>query len=127
MYKQSKEKQRKAKQSKATQSKMVLIEVEPIIINALGIIDSFGDETGTPEFYTVKHVLEKYLGKDIYVSWNYEVFTFEVQSYEEEEMDEGYDASEDFIEVIESIHESFFDTHYYNGHQLQFKIVRVVE
>lgn len=106
---------------------MLVIEVEPRIVNALGTTDSFGDETGTPQFYTVQHVLKKYLGQDIYVSWNYGVFTFNIES---DDTDEAYDASVDFIEVIKSIREPFPDTNYgslYKGYQLQFNIVRVVE
>ena len=106
---------------------MLIIEVEPRIVDALGTTDSFGDETGTPQFYTVQHVLKKYLGQDIYVSWNYGVFTFNIES---DDTDEAYDASVDFIEVIKSIREPFPDTNYgslYKGYQLQFNILNVTD
>jgi hypothetical protein len=38
------------------------LTVKPILINDLtGEEEPFGDETGTPQFYMVKHTLEKYL------------------------------------------------------------------
>ena len=109
---------------------MVIIEVEPRIVNAAGIIDSFGDETGTPQFYTIRDILMEHLGKNIYVSWNYGVFTFNIES---DELDEGCDTSADsadFVKVIESICDFIPDDHYggiYKGYQLQFEIVSVVE
>ena len=103
---------------------MLVIEVEPRIVNALGTTDSFGDETGTPQFYTVQHVLKKYLGQDIYVSWNYGVFTFDIES---DDTDEGYDASVDFIEVIKSIREPFPEGSYYDSNKLYFNIVNVTD
>ncbi len=106
------------------EQKMLVIEVDPRIVDAFGTTDSFGDETGTPQFYTVRDVLKKYLGQDIYVSWNYGVFTFNIES---DDTDEAYDASVDFIEVIKSIREPFPEGGFYNGYQLQFNIVRVVE
>ena len=104
---------------------MVFIKVDASIVNAAGLEYPFGDETGTPQFYTVRDVLQKHLGKDIYVYYNYDDFTFEIV-YDEDEMDDGVDISADFVEGIESIHELFPDTHYggrYSGYKLQFKIV----
>jgi hypothetical protein len=45
------------------------LTVKPILINDLtGEEEPFGDETGTPQFYMVKHTLEKYLNdEDIYI------------------------------------------------------------
>ncbi len=101
---------------------MLIIEVEPRIVDALGTTDSFGDETGTPQFYTVQDVLKKYMGQDIYVRWNYGVFTFNIES---DDTDEAYDASVDFIEVIKSIREPFPEGGYYNGNKLYFNILNV--
>ena len=104
---------------------MVFIKVNPNIVNADGLEHPFGDETGTPEFYTVARVLKKHLGTDIYVYYNYNDFSFEIV-YDEDETDQGCDISYDFVEVIKFIHESFPATHYagrYNGWKLQFEIV----
>jgi len=110
------------KQTKPNQYlvKMVFIKVDASIVNADGLEHPFGDETGTPQFYIVKRVLEKHLGKDIHVYYNYDDFTFEIV-YDEDAADQGCDISYDFVEVIKSIHESFPAT--YNGWKLQFKIV----
>jgi hypothetical protein len=45
------------------------LTVQPILINDLtGEEEQFGDETGTPQFYMVKHTLEKYLkDEDMYI------------------------------------------------------------
>jgi len=45
------------------------LTVKPILINDLtGEEEPFGDETGTPQFYMVKHTLEKHLNdEDIYI------------------------------------------------------------
>uniref|UniRef100_A0A6C0HH10 Uncharacterized protein n=1 Tax=viral metagenome TaxID=1070528 RepID=A0A6C0HH10_9ZZZZ len=106
---------------------MVFIKVYPSIVNAAGLEYPFGDETGTPQFYTVRDVLKKHLGKDIYVYYNYDDFTFEIV-YDEDATDQGCDISYDFVEGIESICELFPNTHYggrYNGFKLQFKIVHI--
>ena len=107
---------------------MVFIEVVASIVNANGITREFGDETGTPQFYTVKRVLEKYLGKDIFVSYNnYNDFTFEIV-YDEDVTDQGCDISYDFVEIIESIQWPFPDDHYggrYKGYKLQFEIIYI--
>ena len=108
---------------------MVFIKVDASIVNAAGIMHEFADETGTPKFYTVRDVLEKYLGKDIFVYYNYNDFTFEIV-YDEDATDEGCDIAYDFVEIIESIYESFPETHYggrYKGYKLQFEIIQVVE
>ena len=106
---------------------MVFIKVDASIVNADGITHEFGDETGTPQFYTVRDVLKKHLGKDVYVYYNYDDFTFEIV-YDEDATDQGCDISYDFVEGIESIYESFPETHYggrYNGYKLQFEIVHI--
>ena len=45
------------------------LTVQPMLVNDLtGAEEPFGDETGTPQFYMVKHTLEKYLkDEDIYI------------------------------------------------------------
>jgi len=104
---------------------MVFIEVDASIVNADGLEYPFGDEPGTPQFYTVRDVLEKHLGKDIFVNYNYNDFTFEIV-YDEDATDQGCDISYDFVEGIESIYESFPETHYggrYSEYKLVFKII----
>ena len=106
---------------------MIAIEVGPVIINSAGKIYGFGSGPGTPSFNIVKDTLEKYLGKNITVNYNYNEFTFVIESDVE---DEGCDTSGDFKEVIESICEFIPDTYCggrYNEYQLQFHILNVVE
>jgi len=108
---------------------MVFIKVDASIVNAAGITHEFGDETGTPQFYIVERVLEKHLGKDIYVYYNYDDFAFEIV-YDEDETDQGCDISYDFVEIIESIQWPLPDDYYggrCKGYKLQFRIVHVVE
>ena len=107
---------------------MVFIEVDASIVNAAGITHEFGDEPGTPQFYTVKRVLGEYLGKDIYIYYNYDGFTFEIV-YDEDATDEGCSIAYDFEEIVKSVQWPFPDGSYggrYNGYKLQFEIIRFV-
>ena len=83
---------------------MTIIKITPIAINPYDAEaeNYFGDETGTPEFYTVKHILQKYLGENINVSWNYDDFTYEIEDLNE---DEGYDNLQNYIDNIKNIYE----------------------
>lgn len=88
----------------------------------------FGEETGTPEFYHIVDVLKKYLGENIYVSWDYNDFYFIIENIER---DEGYDETYDYITIIESIYEPFeYDSgifiQYKNDH-IVFDIIDVID
>lgn len=83
--------------------KMTTLQVMATMTPSGGLAEYFGDETGSTEFYMVKHTLEKYLGKEnIYVSWDYAEFLFVI-----EETDEGCDNLYDYSKTIEDIHEPF--------------------
>jgi len=90
---------------------MTIIKVFPMLINRDDDEEEnyFGDETGTPRFYTVKRILQKYLGENMDVSWNYDDFTFEIEDLNE---DEGCDNLDDKIEIIQSINESLVPYNY---------------
>ena len=84
---------------------MTIIKVFPMLIDRVDDEDSeyFGDETGTPKFKIVKTILQKHLGENINVSFNYDDFTFEITDFVE---DEGCDKIDDYIEIIKDIDES---------------------
>lgn len=98
----------------------------------------FGEETGTPEFYHIVDVLKKYLGENIFVSWDYNDFFFIIENIEIDfftmeniERDEGYDETYDYITIIESIYEPFeYDPgifiQYKNDH-IVFDIIDVID
>jgi hypothetical protein len=82
---------------------MTTMHVMATMTNADGLEEYFGDETGSTEFYMVKHTLEKYLGKEnIYVTWDNAEFLFVI-----EDKDEGCDNLYDYSETIEDINEPF--------------------
>jgi hypothetical protein len=83
---------------------MTIIKVTPTAINPYDeeAENYFGDETGTPEFYIVKDILQKYLGENINVRWNYDDFTYEIEDLNE---DEGYDNLQNYIDNIKNIYE----------------------
>ena len=99
------------------------IKVNPISVNTNGYEDYFGEETGTPEFYMVKHTLEKYLGEEnIWVDWDYNEFFFIITDRCE---DEGFDNIYDYSQVIETIYEPFelFNFVYRKKDHLRFHII----
>ena len=82
---------------------MTVIEVMVIMTDADGKEHTYwGGDTGTPEFYTVKHTLEAYLG-DIWIDHHPTNDTFVIENN-----DEGCDNSYDYIEIIESIYENAY-------------------
>lgn len=100
-----------------------MIRLNPFIVDANGHEEIFGDETGTTEFYMVKQTLTKYLGKHVYISWNYDNFMFEIEND-----DESCDNTDDYIDIIETINESlshFNTTEYLQKCHLSFEIISV--
>lgn len=82
---------------------MTSIKLNSYTMDPNGDTQYFGDETGTPEFYVVSDVLKKYLGENnINISWDYNQFFFIITNF-----DEGIDNTYDYIQIIESIYESF--------------------
>jgi hypothetical protein len=81
---------------------MTVIEVMVIMNDADGKEHTYyGGETGTPEFYTVKHTLEAYLGDNLLI-YNHPINdTFII-----EDEDEGCDNSYDYVKIIESIYDN---------------------
>jgi hypothetical protein len=99
--------------------KMTVIEVMVIMTDARGKEHTYwGGETGTPEFYTVKHTLEAYLGETVYISYHDENDTFVIENN-----DEGCDNSYDYIKIIESIYENAYS--YECSKHLCFEILYV--
>ena len=98
---------------------MTLIEVMVIRTDADGTAHTYwGGETGTPEFYTVKHTLEAYLNKNVLIYHDDTNDTFVI-----EDTDEGCDNEYDYIKIIESI----YDNNYVfkrRGH-ISFEIINV--
>lgn len=104
---------------------MTIIKINPFSVKPNGQYDYFGDEIGTPEWYMVLHTLEKHLGREnIWVSWDYTDFFFTIEFID----DEGYycdDFESDYIQIIESIYESFepFNFVYMKNDHLAFQII----
>jgi hypothetical protein len=96
---------------------MTLIEVMVIRTDADGTAHTYwGGETGTPEFYTVKHTLEAYLNKNVLIYHHDMNDTFVI-----EETDRG--CINESIKIIEGI----YDNNYVfkkRGH-ISFKIINV--
>ena len=83
---------------------MTTIEVMAIRTEADGRERTYwGGETGTPEFYTVKDTLQAYLGENVFIGYDEVNDTFII-----EDTDEGYDNSDDYIEIIESIYDNAY-------------------
>ena len=90
---------------------MTIIKVFPMLINPADdeAENYFGDDTGTPRYYTVISILQKYLGEHMTVSLNDDDLTFEIEDLKE---DEGCDNLDDYIEIIENIRESLVPYNY---------------
>ena len=107
---------------------MTSIRVTPIMTNVIGEKEFFVGEPGSPEFYSVTHVLGKYLGEEnIEVSWNENDFVYDIK-----ERDEACDNTFDYIKIIESIQEPFepFEPFNYKDEKkdyLTFKIIIFVD
>lgn len=94
------------------------IKVNPKLVDPNGNVDYFGEETGTPEFYIVLDILNKYLGKEnILVSWDYTMWFYKIQVEEEKYID--------YIQIIESINEpmSPFKMVYHENDHLIFEVI----
>ena len=99
---------------------MTIIEVEAIMRKANGNEDTFGGETGSTEFYMVKHTLEHYLGEEeeSQLYYNHE-------SKDTFIIDFGKEAANKnrinlFIDIIKNIYEAFDRNRY-----LRFEIINV--
>ena len=83
---------------------MSIIEVLAIMMYTDGIEDTFfGGETGTAEFYIIKHTLQKYLGNDLLYYNHDNEDTFIIENF----YDEGCDNLYDHVKIINQIHEPF--------------------
>jgi hypothetical protein len=103
-----------------------IIKVKAFYVKPHDGFTYYGAEPGTPEFYHVADILEKYLGEtNIGVSWDYNDGSFIIQ--QREEPDEGCDNTYDYIQNIQSIWEpvdykpEIFDEEI--GDHLVFKII----
>ena len=100
---------------------MTIITIMPIVINNDGKEYYYGDETGSIQYYVVKDILHEYLGEKIYVSWNYNDFTFEIRGHDDfDNEDEGFDIIDDYVRIIDTIYEQIFDKRH-----LRFEIYNV--
>ena len=100
-----------------------IIRLNPFIVDANGHEEIFGDETGTTEFYMVESTLIKYLGKHVFITWDYDNLMFEVEND-----DKCCDNTDDYIKIIETINESlanFNTTEYLKKCHLSFEIISV--
>lgn len=83
---------------------MTIIEVMVIMIDDNGKEHTYyGDEVGTPDFYTVWYTLRAYLSTDIEITNHPVNDTFIIENN-----DEGCDNSYDYIKIIESIYENAY-------------------
>ncbi len=102
-----------------------MIKVMPMVILDNDSEEFYGDETGTPDFYKVWTTLHKYLGENIWVSWNYDDFTFEIT-----DDDEGCDSVYDYIKLLQKICEPFEEDSYdyaeKNYRWLRFDIIQAI-
>jgi hypothetical protein len=98
---------------------MTVIEVMVIMNDADGTQHTYyGGETGTPEFYTVKHTLEAYLGDNLLIYNHPTNDTFIIENN-----DEGCDNSYDYFKIIESIYENAYS--YNCSKHLWFEVLNV--
>ena len=96
------------------------IKVNPKLVNPKGDLDSFGEETGTPEFYIVTDILYKHLGQEnISVSWDYTEFIYKIKVEKNKNID--------YIKIIKSINEpmSRFNIRSHENDHLIFDVVSV--
>ena len=114
---------------------MVIIKVIALMRNANGDEEIFGGETGSTEFYMVKHTLEEYLGNELLLYDDHDNFSFVIENgelvlYNEDNLtdkfiietrDESCDTTENYISIIESIRKPFD-----RNRQLRFEIDSVV-
>jgi hypothetical protein len=100
---------------------MTIIEVEAIMVDADGNHEvGFGGETGSTEFYMVKHTLEHYLGEEeeSQLYYNHESKdTFIIDFGKGEENKNRINL---YIDIIKNIYEAFDRNRY-----LRFEIINV--
>ena len=95
---------------------MTIIEVEAIMEYADGSEDFFGGETGSAEFYMIKHTLQEHLGKETKKLLYYTNDSKETFIIETENNDNIYD----YIDIIQSISQAFDQDRH-----LRFEIMNV--
>jgi hypothetical protein len=92
---------------------MTIIEVEAIMEYADGVEDTFGGETGSAEFYMIKHTLQDHLDEHLLYYTNDLKETFIIET-------ETADNIYDYIDIIQSISQAFDQDRH-----LRFDIVNV--
>jgi hypothetical protein len=98
---------------------MTVIEVMVIMTDANGNEHTYwGNEPGTPEFYTIRDTLEAYLGDNILIYNHPTNDTFIIEN-----TDEGCDNSYDYLEILDSIYENAYS--YECSKHLSFEILNV--
>ena len=103
-----------------------IIKVNPFTVKPNGEAYIFGDETGTPDFYVVADTLQKYLGEEnIWVTWDYTEWYFVIE--QSGVKDEGCDNTFDYIQIIESIYESFdYDPGIYDEYKNDHLVFQII-
>lgn len=98
---------------------MTIIEVMAIMRQANGNEDTFGGETGTPEFYMVKHTLAQYLGEEeeSLLYYNHESNDTFIIDFGK---GENKNRINQYIDIIKNIYEAFDRSRY-----LRFEIINV--
>ena len=106
---------------------MTLIEVVAIMVDADGNDeDTFGGETGTPEFYQWKYTLQEHLGENnellFYNHDSRDTFIIETK--------EGGNKNRinQYIDLIQNIYQAFhigFNQVFYKNRRLRFEIINV--
>ena len=97
---------------------MTIIEVESIMEHADGREYTFGGETGSTEFYMVKHTLQEHLGEERFgdtalLLYNHDYKdTFIIETNDQD--------INKYIELIENIYKA-----YDNNRHLRFDIINV--
>jgi hypothetical protein len=106
---------------------MTLIEVVAIMVDADGNDeDTFGGETGTPQYYQVKYTLQEHLGENNeLLFYNNDLRdTFIIETKE----GENKNRINQYIDIIQNIYQAFangFNQDIYQDRHLRFEIINV--
>jgi hypothetical protein len=98
---------------------MTIFEVEAIMRHANGKEDTFGGDTGSTEFYMVKHTLQEHLGEEhswllFYNHVSNDTFIIETKEAENKNLINQY------IDIIKNIYKA-----YDRDRHLRFEIINV--